>query len=115
MTKVAGRYLSALLLACAGLAISSCAADNKPEQAAERFAEKVTQRVCGIFESCCLAANFPYQEQSCEAINGPKIRHHFDAQVFLGAELDSQAAQRCLDAIGQVNGTCPVDRGSYLS
>ena len=113
MTRVAGRYLSALLLACAGLAISSCAADTKPQQAAQQLADEVTQTVCDLFERCCVAASFPFQEQGCKALNRPKILQHFSAQAFLGSELDSDAAKRCMDAIAQVGDGCPV--ADYLT
>jgi hypothetical protein len=108
MTKVAGRYSSAVFLACVGLAISSCTVDNEPQDAARQLAEVVTQRVCDILETCCLDANFPYREEGCEALNGPKISQHFNARVFFGAELDEEAAQRCLDSIGKVSDGCPV-------
>src|SRR6478609_2465388 len=115
MTRMAGRYVGALLLACAGLVFSSCAPDKQPEAQAEQLAEAATQRVCGIFETCCADANFPYDEQGCKAIYGPKIRNHFLAQAFLGSDLDSVAAKRCLDAIGQVSDGCRVDRDRYLT
>ncbi|HYP99081.1 MAG TPA: hypothetical protein VER96_10420 [Polyangiaceae bacterium] len=115
MATAAGKYVGALLLACAGLVFSSCAPDKQPEAQAEQLAEEATQRVCDIFETCCVAANFPYREEGCKAIYGPKIRNHFVAQAFLGSDLDSVAAKRCLDAIGQVSDGCRADRDRYLT
>jgi hypothetical protein len=111
MTSVAGRYLSALLLACAGLAISSCLNDaHDPSAAAAQLATEATHRVCGILETCCRDANFPYQEQGCMAFHEPRLLQYFNEQVFLGAELDTEAAKRCLDSIGQVSDGCPLER-----
>lgn len=107
--------MGVFLLACAGLMINSCAPDKEPEAQAEQLAEEATQRVCGIFETCCVAANFPYQEQGCKANYGPKIRKHFVEQSFLGADLDAAAAKRCLDAIGVVSDGCRADSARYLT
>ena len=111
---MAGRYSFAALLACAGLAISSCASDahdaHEASAAAAQLASEATQRVCDILETCCLDANFPYQEQGCLAFHRPRLLQRFNAQIFLGAELDTEAAKRCLDSIGQVSDGCPLDR-----
>jgi len=61
-------------------------------------------------ETCCRDENFPYQEPGCRAANEPRLLQHFNAQVFLGGELDTEAAKRCLDSIGKVSDGCPVDR-----
>jgi hypothetical protein len=66
--------------------------------------------VCDILETCCRDANFPYQEQACLASHRPRILQYFQNQVFFGAELDTEAAKRCLDSIGQVSDGCPLDR-----
>jgi hypothetical protein len=115
MTRMAGRYLCTALLACAGLLISSCAAEKQPEVQARQLADEATQRVCDMLETCCLDANIPYQEQGCKSLYGPKILQHFSLQTFVGADLDAAAAQRCLDAIGQVGDGCPRDGGGYLT
>lgn len=117
MKRMSERFSCAALLACAGLALSSCANDgHHPEVAAQQLADEATQRVCDILQTCCDAAHIPYREQGCKALNGPGILQHFYAQTFLGAELDAEAAKRCLDAIGKVSDGCPVDRASgYLT
>lgn len=115
MARVAGRSVSALLLTCAGLVFCNCASDKQPVEQAEQLAEEATQRVCDVFETCCVTANFQYQEQGCKAIFGPKIRAHFLNQTFLGADLNFDGAQRCLNAIGQASDGCRVDRDRYLT
>src|SRR4051812_5313450 len=64
MTRVAERCASALLLGWAALVISACAADKEPEVQAQQLAEEATQRVCDLFETCCVAANFPYRDET---------------------------------------------------
>jgi len=119
---MAGRYSCAVLLAYAGLGLSGCVIDSTaaPREdtasEAQQLAEKATQRVCDILETCCVDANFTYSEQGCKAFHKQRISQYFTVQTFLGAKLDTEAAQRCLDSIGQVSDGCPVDRaGGYLT
>jgi hypothetical protein len=109
-----------LVLLCASLALGGCSSGDEPYQnpraAAERLATEATQRVCGILQACCVEANFAYAEQGCKAIHAQRIQQYFVAQAFYGAELDAEAAKRCLDSIGQVSDGCPVERsGGYLT
>src|SRR4051812_28619270 len=121
MTQGAGRYSCAVLLACAGLAISSCAgsaghSDTRPFAAADELAAEAIQRVCGILQTCCNDAQFLYDEQGCRAFHTQNITQYFYRQTFLGATLDPQAAKRCLDSIGSISDGCPLDRSNgYLT
>src|SRR6187431_397175 len=129
MRQVAGRYSVAVLLACAAMAFSGCGTGNGDAPGEDTdgivvapgadaplalIVARVTERECGILAACCADAAFPYDEQGCKAIHQTQIFPYFQAQTFLGAELDTEAAQRCLDSIGKLSDGCPVDRKDGL-
>ena len=120
MARVAGRYLCGVLLACAALAINGCNTIEDPKVqdpggtwysvAEQQLAAEATERMCGVFSACCSDAAFPYEAQGCTAYHQPRNLDHFHAQFFLGAQVDAEAAQRCMDSIGQASDGCPVER-----
>jgi len=58
--------------------------------------------------ACCTNAGVALDDEACRAFHEPRMVQHFVTQMFLGSELDTAAAQRCLDSIGKVSDGCTV-------
>lgn len=113
MTRLVGRYSCAVFLACAAMGINGCGGAGDPGEGAhavvQQLADEATERACGILAACCTDADAPYDEQACKAFHEPRMIQHFAMQTFIGAELDTAAAQRCMDSIGKVSDGCPAE------